>query len=317
MKKISFCIPTFPPHYKYAIKLYNSYLHYELCQQADFWFVFTNQEEKEIFEKLYGTTNCIIYDSNLGINMKDGIVNKKKFYALNILKEQYEYIIILDDENIFIKNIDIMYLCNSYFNNKVLYGNEVNGDIDFIVRIQNTCKKFFQSNENKYKLDTNLYLWFNQLCIYKSSTIPRFFKIIDYDNNLKNLNFFDFDYYIYMYYLILYENFNVEDIGITCYSGACENVKDTFIIKSNKYKNMQFMTSTKLMFDYLNNENLFVIMHIDRYNNDINYIKENINYMKENISYLNHVLTNIINSICWWIPMRKWRDDFRNKIMGK
>ena len=35
-----------------------------------------------------------------------------------------------------------------------------------------------------------------------------------------------------------------------------------------------------------------------------------------NIKTVN-VLKELINSLAWWIPIRKWRDNFRNKFFNK
>ena len=35
-----------------------------------------------------------------------------------------------------------------------------------------------------------------------------------------------------------------------------------------------------------------------------------------NIKTVN-VLKELINSLAWWIPIRKWRDNFRNKFFDK
>ena len=42
--------------------------------------------------------------------------------------------------------------------------------------------------------------------------------------------------------------------------------------------------------------------------------RENINYAKNNVNKLNEKLNMLINCIAWWIPIRKWRDNFRNKF---
>ena len=55
---------------------------------------------------------------------------------------------------------------------------------------------------------------------------------------------------------------------------------------------------------------------------DYNLVLMLLNLMQENYSInikydlLNKNLTNIINTISWWIPMRKWRDNFRNKMLN-
>ena len=77
MKKIAFLIPTFPGHFNYAHDLYNSYMHYDLDEQADIWFILTTEEEKKDF---FYQNNCLIYaNSGYKINT-NAIAVKKKFY---------------------------------------------------------------------------------------------------------------------------------------------------------------------------------------------------------------------------------------------
>ena len=337
MKKIAFLIPTYYKHFVNVKKLYNSYIHFDLYKQADFYIIFTNEEEKKLFGDLTKYQNFIIYDSKLGTDY-DGIINKKKFYGLNNLKEKYEYIIVLDSETIFIKNIDLKNICDEYFNNKVLYGNKLNGyNIEFIEQVLLNCKRFYSNNKDISKLNTTLYLWFNQPCIYKCDTIKDFFNIIDYDKNIDKLKYVDFDYYIYMNYLILYHNFIIKDIGITCQYGLCENLDSNFLLESTDYKEIEFMQSSYLMFEYLKKEKLFMFIHttdicdinilnfinnfklnISNVTSEINELKDKyeseINELKDKYESEINKFNIFIDAIAWWIPIKQIRENFRNKF---
>ena len=49
--------------------------------------------------------------------------------------------------------------------------------------------------------------------------------------------------------------------------------------------------------------------------NEIDVIKNN-DYNIENYSKsINKKIDTLINFISWWIPIRKWRDNFRNKFI--
>ena len=47
MNKITFLIPIYPPHFKYAENIIKTWEENKLNTQSDIWFVFTNEEEKE------------------------------------------------------------------------------------------------------------------------------------------------------------------------------------------------------------------------------------------------------------------------------
>ena len=278
--KVAFCIPTYPPHFKYVKCFYNSYLHYNFDQQSDIWLIFTNKQEKQLFGK---TDNYIIFeDSGFDLNYK-GIINKKKLYGIYRLKDMYDYIIVLDSESSLIKEVDLLEICESYFKRKVLYGNQTYQYFkDIHNNIINHSKKYFPEDLFNKKVSTELYLWFNQPCIYKSSTIDHFFKVINYKNIINNLDFFDFDYYIYMFYLIIYNDFRIDDLETEAINSLCENTNHNFVFLSKKYKNSNILLSSPYMLKYLDNKNLFLLINIDRQDilNDI--IIDTINALNNN-----------------------------------
>ena len=316
IKKVAFVIPIYPPHFGNAKQLYNTYIHNNLNEQADFWLIFTDENEKEACgEYKYS----IVYNSKLGVD-RDGIINKKKLYALNELKDKYEYIIILDSESLFIKNINIFNICKQYFSKKILYGNKINNEaMDYVNLVRDNCKRFFIKNNNFYKLNTDLYLWFNQPCIYKASHIKHFFNIIDYDKNISNIKFIDYDYYIYMYYLILYYDFQIEDMEITATLSACQNVLNSIFFNSDKYKRLNILLCSKFMIDYFDNKNLFLLIQLDKvFDSQVINVREELNKniltIQNQCQTLQNNLKGLIDSIAWWIPIRKLRDNFKRKF---
>ena len=47
-----------------------------------------------------------------------------------------------------------------------------------------------------------------------------------------------------------------------------------------------------------------------------NGIDKDINNINNNINNINNNINNIVNTIAWWIPVKKWRDNFRNKMLN-
>ena len=72
----------------------------------------------------------------------------------------------------------------------------------------------------------------------------------------------------------------------------------------NEYMNNCFlyMQETRF-FNYLFETNI-------RNENRINNLENHLNYIKTKYKNSN----NMIDKIAWWIPVRKWRDKFRNKF---
>lgn len=294
MKKIAFLVPIYPPHFKYAQNIIKTWKTTQLNEQSDIWFIFTNEEEKEKYGEW---KNSIILPKEFRVFENRGIINIKKIYGIKQLKNQYEYIIVLDAETEFVKNIDLLDICNNYFEKKELYGNLVYEEgRERTEKIKAACKEYFYKYKNVKLLDSNFYLWFNQPCIYKASNIDDFLEKIDYKNNITKLRWEDFDYYLYMYYLILFENFKIVDIGIDSNYGICETDESFLTFRNNNYLKSNVYMCSKAIIDIFDNQKLFLIIHIDR---DVNWIVrvlngKIINQQKE-INQLNsHIRTDFV-----------------------
>lgn len=294
MKKIAFLVPIYPPHFKYAQNIIKTWETTQFNEQSDIWFIFTNEEEKEKYGEW---ENSIILPKEFRVFENRGIINIKKIYGIKQLKNQYEYIIVLDAETEFVKNIDLLDICNNYFEKKELYGNLVYEEgRERTEKIKAACKEYFYKYKNVKLLDSNFYLWFNQPCIYKASNIDDFLEKIDYKNNITKLRWEDFDYYLYMYYLILFENFKIVDIGIDSNYGICETDESFLTFRNNNYLKSNVYMCSKAIIDIFDNPKLFLIIHIDR---DVNWIVrvlngKIINQQKE-INQLNsHIRTDFV-----------------------
>lgn len=262
MKKVAFITPIYPPHYKYAYQMILSFNKCLLDKQADLWFVFSNEEEKDSFMEY---EHSLVLDKNIATCEGRGIVNIKKLWAIKQLKNKYDYLIVVDSESMFIKNVDVYKLCQNYFSEKILLGNKTYKETQVTVNmVTQDCKKYFCNSPNVDLLDTDLYLWFNQPCIYKTDTIDEFYDVINFENILKDMQWHNFDYYIYMYYLILYQKFKIVDVEIPSMCGFAEEGFETPDFKSLKMINYNILSCSKSSLEYFDNPNLFLIFHIDR-----------------------------------------------------
>lgn len=277
MNKIAFIVPIYPPHYKYAISLIKSWKEFSLNNQSDLWFVFSSNKDKELFGDW---KNSIILPEHDEILNNPTPINIKKIFALDYISQNFNYIysIIIDSETEFCKNIDLLNVCEQFFKNKVLYGNYVTSSgRDLTEKIKFNCKKYFYKYENFEKLNTDYYLWLNQLCIYNMQDISEFLNVINYEKNKFKYCWEDFDYYLYMYYLLLCCNFDIIYIGIDSEYGALESSLDKIIIKNNNYEKLNIYACSASLFDILDNPSLFMVFHTDReYHWQLNKIKNTI-----------------------------------------
>ena len=107
--KICFLIPTHLPRFERAYAFMRSFMDCGLKDQADLCFVFSNYSDEIAFLVKYGGGfRSIVLENELkSVRDYSGIVNIKKLYALYLLQQDYKYIIILDDESMIIKNINL------------------------------------------------------------------------------------------------------------------------------------------------------------------------------------------------------------------
>ena len=186
-----------------------------------------------------------------------GTFRARIFYALNQLKSKYDYIIVCGSESIIVKSVNIFELCQNFFNQKTLWGNEISGMNRNVDWIKMSCAKWFANTLDWQQVLSPMYLWLNQPFIFRTADIDEFFEVTEILDNLTAIAWTDFPYYIYMYYLILYQGFKIRDIGIKANIGVCEsnalgNVKG----KSPDFKPM---ICKKPIQRHLDNENLFIV----------------------------------------------------------
>ena len=271
---VSFIIPIYPQHYNYIYKLLNNI---NISKKiVDFHLVFSSNEDYELFEyKEY--INKIIIDN---LNTKN-IPVYKKFYALDKLRDKYSYYIVCDAEIMIIpenfNKKNVLKKVENIYNNKIIYGG-IGEKVNNIIR---KSINIFKSNDDKKRLDNNLYYFWSDLPIYKGSDLTGFFSKIDY----KNLEHQHFEHQIYLNYLLLYKNFRL--INITELIGVknslenfyTENIETLDKLRENKYGFSWISAKLYLKHKkYLNQHGTFILYHCDRKINKDSYklVKKNI-----------------------------------------
>lgn len=264
MNNICFIMPIYPPHFGYANAFVRSFFRFGFDLQADLAFVFTDKNEAQMFKHINfnGYYKSLILPKYLRVSRDNGIINIKKFYALKKLHKSYEYLIIIDSESEIIKNIHLKNLCDEFYAQKRLFGNATICDAS---KIKNESKKFFAPFvATKAIPNDDLYFWFNQPCIYKGAFIEEFFRATNLNRliDLLNLNFFSFDFYVYGYFLLLYKDFQIENVEVVADWGFLELTD--FKPQSEKFKQFCFYQCNFYLQDRLNNDKLFLIIQKDK-----------------------------------------------------
>ena len=100
--------------------------------------------------------------------------------------------------------------------------------------------------------------------------------------------------------------------------GVCESVTYNTVFLTDKYKKLNICTCSNYMIKYFDNPNLFLTIQLDKiFDQNILRLENNINIMSNKLDNIIHVYKNLINTLAWFIPVRKWRDNFRNKFNDK
>ena len=171
----------------------------------------------------------------------------KKFYGLNLLKDNFDYIAAIDCECLFLKHFDtyeifdeIWRTKSSFFRNRCRSHNEIFlRNISYCIGLENNEKLIKETDDFSYSN------WFNDIPVYKSDTLDDFFdwmfnnKASNGTTIYKNIkqNFCCFDYWVYWFWLIVYRD--LHDTGCTetmSFNSLIESVGDSFLDIQYLYK---------------------------------------------------------------------------------
>jgi hypothetical protein len=263
IQKIAFIIPIHPPKYDFIYSLIEDLKNNNI--NIDLFLVFSNEEDYSIFYFFKDYIKPIFLPENTNTQ---SIVTYKKFYALNILKDnlKYDYFIVCDSEiKIIASNFNELNIINkikNIFENKKIYGIEYTSYNPFL--INKSCRELFKNDTlSNY---SQLHTWWNNIPVYKRNTLDDFFDKI----TLEALTWYHFDYIIYEYYLILYQNFKM--INITHIVGACGSIEFLYDIDqemTNKLKLLEYGFSwvPKRLYvkakELFNKNGAFIQYHLD------------------------------------------------------
>jgi len=232
MNNIGFIIPTYPPHYNF-LNFLNSLndINFDIILILSFksdYNELLQYNYKKIYKTIVLENYLTISDINLFIN-KQIIITFKKYFALNLLKNDYTYCATIDSEIEFVNTKNIFEKFEKYCSNKKIISSLINTN-DYrheLIKNINTNSAIFFENTKYYEnlkevtKNFNFYFWFSDIPIYNMSYITDFFYFIGF-NNLNNfcdkLNWYIFDYIPYVYFIILFKDYkivNIKDYGLT------------------------------------------------------------------------------------------------------
>jgi len=235
--KTATIVPIYPPDYNYALNLLQTFNQHS---NNDFYFVFSNIGEYELFDSLTDIPyKYIIVNQELLSKYPNNIINIKKFYGINEIIEEYDYVGVFDSETIFVKEFNSDLIYPKIFNDGVLKSNIsttswlIKKSAELMGLVDNEILK--EQTEN-YRY----YWWFNEICVYEKNTFIEFMEYMNtHPNSQHILNDKDcFDYILYGIWLICFNGFTVKKYFTdrVFVDGAIEhNNEDAVSIEFNSY----------------------------------------------------------------------------------
>lgn len=268
---VCFIIPVHQPDFKYVKNILLTKEKFKIG--ADIYFIMSNLHQEKILKNLCkeitSINTIVIPDENVIYHH----ACHKKLYGILELLNKYKYYCCVDSEIKFIKNVNILNLCEKYYNNKMIYANKT----CWMYHTKQHLQFYNEDEQNKIKKETNnlnFWSWFNNIPIYKNDCLVSFFDYINLNKNtlpefMKKIKS-NFERIMYEYYLILHYNFKVKVFDIDWCIGGGESIVERADLHSadiineiNPYwypSRGGFEKDNKM----LNKNDIFIIFHLDR-----------------------------------------------------
>ena len=271
LNKCAFIIPLHPKHFTYGKGIL------EKTIDADIYFVFTTEKEKETFKvynpKLNDSFALVLTDFIKDLRvlfLNNGFVTVKKLYALSILYSKYDYIACVDSEIQFLKSEGFYEMMKDMSELKTIYG----GDCQhFKEHKEILIKTLLQvtPHENGKELARlsngfTSYTWWSNIPVYNCAHVRPFLDWIHFSvESLPKFTWYVFDNMLYDYYCILFHQYKL--IVVPGIQRSLEQQTTDVIENVNtNIGKLYWVNSTAFRQNsvyYLKN-NFFIVYHLDR-----------------------------------------------------
>lgn len=260
------------------VKSYNE--HFE---DDHLFIVFSNEEEKNVFEeKAKDLTYRSIVCTEKLIEQRKPITQKKIFGAKWVFDNtDFDYLAMIDVDSVFThhKNYDELFK-KVVSRNIFRVSRVVNHGVNELVGRATASKFFNDLDYRKISLATGdfvYYTWFNEIPIYDRKRFYDFLNYINYNNIVDKLEYTNFDYIMFFYYLIVKHDFKIVKISVDgveapaiqsgSFAEAPQDFDEKFYKQAlKKYKPMwvRKMPSNWAPLQEDEMENIFILLHTDR-----------------------------------------------------
>ena len=245
--------------------------------------VFSNEEEKNAFEEkasdlIYRPVVC----TEKLIEQRKPITQKKIFGARWVFDNtDFDYLAMIDVDSVFTdyKNYDELFK-NVVSKNTFRVSKVMNHGVNELVGKATASRFFNDLDYQKISFATDnftYYTWFNEIPIYDRARFYNFLSYINYNNIVDKLEYTNFDYIMFFYYLIVKDDCKIEKISVdgteapTIKSGSFAEAPQDFSesFYKNALKKYKPMWVRKLPSDWEplqedEMKNIFILLHTDR-----------------------------------------------------
>lgn len=263
-KKVAVVCPVHPPKFDFLRNCIHSFHKCGLNFSADFWIVFGTFEDALKFGAF---ERFLIVPEGVNLSTR-GVINIKKLWAVSELSKMgYDYIITIDADFMFNRNVNLVEICERFFAEKVII--RCPTVHDFYVNINRQCLSRFAHNPDSKNIPVNMYFWLNQPCIYRTDNLQKFFAALG-NFDLNQLTWEDFDHILYTYYLILYEGFRLYPMPnwspeLPPFDDT-DRITDTFSL--NDFEGVHLLVCRKRLYFWIQKKQpdneIMMIIHLDR-----------------------------------------------------
>lgn len=234
---------------------------------ADFWIVFSNSNDAVQFTLQSGFFEKFLIMPQEIDTSTNAAANRKKLYAVyELSKMGYDYIIMLDADFVFVRTVDLEFICKRFWEEKIIISCYCSRYPKIVAR----SFSHFENHPRSNKIDLRLYSWLNQPCIYKCDTVEKFFETLGGTQDFNKFLWEDFDYLLYSYYLLLYENF--KEYIMPDWIASFAPFSETKVLPENfsldKVVGARLLVCSKQLYFYIQatkpDNEIILLIHLDR-----------------------------------------------------
>lgn len=272
MNDACFLAPIHKAKFDFGLDLIKSYnTHFD---DDHIYLVFSSHEERREFAIIDEGLKYRTFIMPDQFNHQHSPTTLKKYFGLEHVfnSTNFKYIGCIDVDTLFFKFKDYDKLFYNYYQRGVIYGGDYKNTVHadwFIGTIVTSGFKFFKEEEvnNLVKAIGYVYFWFNDIPVYEKKHFLDFLDHINLAQNKNNFTWYDFDFIIYAYYLIIKGIWRVLPIKVDGKDLKNLMIEEQWNIPEDIFEAAYVETEPMWIYKKIREDlmkNTFMLVHVDR-----------------------------------------------------